>query len=275
MKNNMEWWAAKPLIPEPVKVAKIRMKLAEYFSSVCEKKGRIYSTGRTGDVLLMSPETLKGLELRQAVNIWAKRGYTQMDLDSMMVLSNGIRTKDLPKDTLTGLSAFFRLIHDILDMAADAWCDARLANWGVTTHIQNALGKEPSTVKGVPFWNEINEIVNSLFKEGTFQTEDLSEGYINLGNFLGRISSISFDERYELPDAEYLKNSSLTREQRIFVSEMLHEFSVWIRQILWIQPFDFDLQGSDLKRIEAQYGSLKELYEKNIGHLPNISFFPI
>lgn len=271
-----KWYLSKPLTPEPVKVAKLRMKLAEYFSSVCSERGCVYSTGAHGDVFLMSPETLKQLEMRHAVNVWARKAYMSMELDSRMTLMNGIRTKGLPEQTLTGMQAFFQIICVITSWVSEPGCNARMADWEITTALQDALGPEPVRTNGPLFWDEIHDVVDCLYGKEPFMIPGTvtfdGEARMNIAKFLERISVLSFDARtepYTLIDQE------LTKEQHVMVNEMLHEFSVWTRQVLWIQPFDFDLKSSDVKRIEAQYGTLQELYEKNIGPVPPVSFFPM
>lgn len=266
-----------PIIPTLIGVAQFRMKMKDYISQV-SRKGFILCTGAHGEALIMSDETLKQLEMRHAFNLWARKAYCYMDLNSVRVLSCGTKTKDLPVEFQHQLTYFFQFVYDVMDYAVKETVASHLASYDISTAVYDAVFDRTSFPSSIRFGNYINVIINELFVPEVFKTfEDFTnpDKTIYITQFLDRLGSVSFDEWHGVRDSRYLKCEDLTDKQRMMVSEMIHQFTVWAKLVIWNQPLDIDFYVSYAKQAEIQYEELKKIYEKYIGELPPISFFPL
>ena len=250
-------------------VTDLRRKLKEHLATIGNTSDIIYSTGTDAEVLLMSPNTLAKLERRHYINTWARNQFHGLHLDSYMTLIEGKRTKDLPLDTLIGLSALFQLVQEIADVLSRPTAKENASKWDVTEYINQAAHEQAFTSHGK--FDTIYTIITKLYYPAQFDITYLEKEERTLNGFLNKLVCMAVEDKETLQKGTTnnltLKAFELDAEQITIVLNTVIRTSAWASELIDTQTLNpFSDDKPDM--LFLQFHELVKWYEETIGELP-------
>lgn len=230
-----------------VQTAEFRRNLKEYMDNVSgphgdivQLKAKVQEDGspNKNDLFLLSKETLVNLQRRHELNIWAKNQFAPLKLGNYMTLAKGRETKGLPLASILGMSEFFGLIGELLDVLSCPGVKTNAGKWDVSEYIEGAKdGKKPDTRNSGRF-DRVYAVIHSLYSpEAAFgiwgDERTLLQFFWKMHLASGQKTA---NGQQEL--AGSLKNEGLSTEQFCYLNDAIALFSLWAVMLIEFQPLD-------------------------------------
>lgn len=241
-----------------LQITEFRQNLRTHLNTVRDlAKRQIFQLGDKEGPYVMSPETLRALEERHAVNSWAKERFSALQLKKYTTLSGGTKTKELPLDMLLGLTDLFGLVSELCDILAHPGVKENACLWNIENYLSIWESRQPLATHGN--FDKVHSILYYLIEKDSPYPADrpvtIFEFFTTLQQWAEQGESAPYRTKLELPD-----------EQRQLSNHIIKLTCDWVLELLKFQT----IFSPNRELVYLKFHTLCAWYESDVRPLPNL-----